>query len=120
DRTPAVPARFRLPLRADRDHARKVEMPGRAAFRPDRSFGCAFARHQGSCPMNPHQLKRRQFLKAASIGVAASAIAKPSIAETRPAIRCRLTSSFPKSVDTHYGPMGAIAKFVAGPTHNQS
>src|SRR5260370_7391020 len=64
-------------------------------------------------------MKRRQFLKAAGIGVAATAIAKPAIAQTNPAIKWRLTSSFPKSLDTLYGAMETIAKFVAESTDNQ-
>src|SRR5712671_6087573 len=64
-------------------------------------------------------MKRRQFLKAAGIGVAATAIAKPAIAQTSPAIRWRLTSSFPKSLDTLYGAMETIARFVAESTDNQ-
>src|SRR5215510_15359209 len=67
-----------------------------------------FSPHQ----LNSRQLKRRQFLKAAGIGVAATAIAKPAIAQTNPAIKWRLTSSFPKSLDTLYGVMETIARFV--------
>src|SRR6266478_6004821 len=69
--------------------------------------------------MNPRQFKRRQFLKAAGIGVAATAIAKPAIAQTNPAIKWRLTSSFPKSLDTLYGAMETVARFVAESTDNQ-
>ncbi len=68
--------------------------------------------------MSP-QIKRRQFLKAAGIGVAATAIAKPAIAQTNPAIKWRLTSSFPKSLDTLYGASETIAKYVAEATDNQ-
>ena len=68
--------------------------------------------------MNSRQFKRRQFLKAASVGVAASAIAKPAIAQTNPAIKWRLTSSFPKSLDTLWGAVETIAKFVAESTDN--
>src|SRR5712672_3853553 len=64
-------------------------------------------------------MKRRQFLKAAGIGVAATAIAKPAIAQTSPAIKWRLTSSFPKSLDTLYGAMETVARFVAESTDNQ-
>jgi TRAP-type mannitol/chloroaromatic compound transport system substrate-binding protein len=69
--------------------------------------------------MSPRQIKRRQFLSAAGIGVAAAAIAKPATAQTNPAIRWRLTSSFPKSLDTLYGASETIAKYVAEATDNQ-
>ncbi|HMA72521.1 MAG TPA: TRAP transporter substrate-binding protein DctP [Xanthobacteraceae bacterium] len=72
--------------------------------------------------MNPRQfkrLKRREFLQAAGIGVAATAVAKPAIAQTSPAIKWRLTSSFPKSLDTLYGAMETIAKFVSESTDRQ-
>jgi len=69
--------------------------------------------------MNPRQFKRRQFLKAAGIGVAVTAIAKPAIAQTNPVIKWRLTSSFPKSLDTLYGASETIAKYVAEATDNQ-
>src|SRR6516165_5255245 len=74
---------------------------------------------QGEAPMNPRQFKRRQFLKAASLGLAATAVAKPAVAQTSPAIKWRLTSSFPKSLDTLYGAMETIARFVAESTDNQ-
>jgi TRAP-type mannitol/chloroaromatic compound transport system substrate-binding protein len=64
-------------------------------------------------------MKRRQFLKAASVGLATSAVAKPAIAQTNPAIKWRLTSSFPKSLDTLYGASETIAKMVAEGTDNQ-
>ena len=64
-------------------------------------------------------MKRRQFLQAASVGLAATAVAKPAIAQTNPAIKWRLTSSFPKSLDTLFGASETIAKFVAESTDNQ-
>jgi TRAP-type mannitol/chloroaromatic compound transport system substrate-binding protein len=64
-------------------------------------------------------MKRRQFLKAASIGLVTTAVAKPAIAQTNPAIKWRLTSSFPKSLDTLYGAMETIAKMVSEATDNQ-
>jgi TRAP-type mannitol/chloroaromatic compound transport system substrate-binding protein len=69
--------------------------------------------------MNLRQFKRRQFLQAAGIGLAATAVAKPAIAQSNPAIKWRLTSSFPKSLDTVYGASETISKFVADATDNQ-
>jgi TRAP-type mannitol/chloroaromatic compound transport system substrate-binding protein len=66
-----------------------------------------------------HQLRRRQFLKAAGGGLAAAVVAKPAIAQSSPAIKWRLTSSFPKSLDTLYGASEIIAKCVAESTDNQ-
>jgi TRAP-type mannitol/chloroaromatic compound transport system substrate-binding protein len=45
-------------------------------------------------------MKRRQFLGAAGAGLAAAAIAKPAIAQSNPPLKWRLTSSFPRSLDT--------------------
>jgi hypothetical protein len=39
-------------------------------------------------------MKRRQFLQAASIGLTATTVAKPAIAQSMPAFKWRLTSSF--------------------------
>jgi TRAP-type mannitol/chloroaromatic compound transport system substrate-binding protein len=64
-------------------------------------------------------MKRRAFLKAAGLGLAATAVAKPAIAQSNPAIKWRLTSSFPKSLDTLYGAMETIAKHVGEATDNQ-
>jgi TRAP-type mannitol/chloroaromatic compound transport system substrate-binding protein len=49
-------------------------------------------------------MKRREFLKTAAVGAAASAVvAAPAIAQSTPEVRWRMTSSFPKSLDTIYG-----------------
>ncbi len=51
-------------------------------------------------------MQRRDFLKKASVGAAAGAaatLAAPAIANELPSIKWRLTSSFPKSLDTIYG-----------------
>src|SRR5262245_10261623 len=47
-------------------------------------------------------MKRRDVLTSGLV-VAGSALATPAIAQTAPTIRWRLTSSFPKSLETIYG-----------------
>src|SRR5262245_41336456 len=64
-------------------------------------------------------MKRRLFLKAMSVGLASAVVAKPAIAQFSPAIKWRLTSSFPKSLDIVYGTIETIARFVAEATDNQ-
>src|SRR5215475_13435935 len=64
-------------------------------------------------------MKRRHFLRAAGLAAAASAIAKPAIAQSMPELRWRLTSSFPKSLDTLYGAAEAFAKAVAEASDNK-
>ena len=64
-------------------------------------------------------MKRRQFLQAAGAGLAATAIATPAIAQSAPDLRWRLTSSFPKSLDTIYGAAEVFAKAVAEATDNK-
>src|SRR5271166_2021761 len=64
-------------------------------------------------------MKRRQFLTAAGIGLATAAIAKPAIAQSSPEVKWRLTSSFPKSLDTIYGACEVFSKAVAEATDNK-
>ncbi len=64
-------------------------------------------------------MKRRQFLKAAGVGVAAAAIAKPAVAQSMPEVKWRLASSFPKSLDTIYLAAEVMAKQVAEMTDNK-
>jgi TRAP-type mannitol/chloroaromatic compound transport system substrate-binding protein len=64
-------------------------------------------------------MKRRQFLKVAGAGAAASAIAAPAIAQSMPEIKWRLTSSFPKSLDTIFGAAETFSKTVAEMTDNK-
>src|SRR6266852_4439877 len=64
-------------------------------------------------------MKRRQFLQAAGLSAASTALAKPAIAQSMPELKWRLTSSFPKSLDTIYGASDAFAKAVAEATDNK-
>ena len=61
-------------------------------------------------------MERRSFLKKASIGLAAGAVAMPAIAQNAPTIKWRLASSFPKSLDTIYGAAEVMAKRVSEAT----
>src|ERR671915_1531377 len=64
-------------------------------------------------------MKRRQFLTAAGASLAATALAKPAIAQSSPALKWRLTSSYPKSLDTLYGGAEIFARAVAEATDNK-
>jgi TRAP-type mannitol/chloroaromatic compound transport system substrate-binding protein len=63
--------------------------------------------------MGENAMKRRQFLTAAGAGLAASTVAAPAVAQSNPEIKWRLTSSFPKSLDTIYGAAEVMAKMVS-------
>jgi hypothetical protein len=65
---------------------------------PEQQRRCKPTSHPGETFM-----KRRDFIKVAGIGAAGAAIASPAIAQSMPEIKWRLTSSFPKSLDTIYG-----------------
>jgi TRAP-type mannitol/chloroaromatic compound transport system substrate-binding protein len=62
------------------------------------------------------KLSRRKVLKTAGIGAAATAIAAPAIAQPMPELKWRLTTSFPKSLDTLHGSAEIFAKAVADAT----
>ena len=60
-------------------------------------------------------MDRRSFIKKAGLaagGAAATTIAAPAIAQSMPEIKWRLTSAFPKALDTLYGGAERFAKMV--------
>jgi TRAP-type mannitol/chloroaromatic compound transport system substrate-binding protein len=61
-------------------------------------------------------MKRRQFLSVAATGLAAGTLAKPAIAQSMPEVRWRLSSTFPKSLDTLYGASESLARYVSDAT----
>jgi len=65
-------------------------------------------------------MKRREFLKSAGVGLAAStAVAAPAIAQSMPEIKWRLAASWPKSLDTLYGGCEYFGKRMAELTDNK-
>jgi TRAP-type mannitol/chloroaromatic compound transport system substrate-binding protein len=60
-------------------------------------------------------MDRRSFIRKASVGgvaAAASTLAAPAIAQSNPKISWRVTSSFPKSLDTIFGAAATMANYV--------
>jgi TRAP-type mannitol/chloroaromatic compound transport system substrate-binding protein len=64
-------------------------------------------------------MKRRQFLKAAGVGLAASTVAAPAIAQSMPELKWRCTTSWPKSLDVPFSASETISKYVAEATDNK-
>ena len=64
-------------------------------------------------------MKRRTFLKGGAVAGATTLVAAPAIAQGAPEIKWRLTSSFPKSLDTLYGADELFCKSVAEATDNK-
>src|SRR5204863_392357 len=91
----------------------RPERPGTRGIRPPEE--CL---KSGKCPKEK-RMKRRDFLKVSAAGAAATAVASPAIAQSSPEIKWRLTSSFPKSLDTIYGGAEQVSKYVAEMTDNK-
>jgi TRAP-type mannitol/chloroaromatic compound transport system substrate-binding protein len=68
---------------------------------------------------NTPKLSRRRMLQAAGVGAAATTIAAPALAQSMPEIKWRLTTSFPKSLDTLHGGAEVLAKAVGEATDNK-
>ena len=68
-------------------------------------------------------MERRKLIKQAGIGTAAvaaaAALAAPAIAQSAPEVKWRLTSSFPKSLDTLFGGAELFAKSIAEMSDNR-
>ena len=63
------------------------------------------------------KINRRRFMKVATAGGAmAASLPVPAIAQSAPVLRWRMTSSFPKSLDTIHGAAEVFAKAVADMT----
>ncbi len=64
-------------------------------------------------------MERRSFLKKSAVGAvgaSTAALAVPALADAQPAIKWRLASSFPKSLDTIFGAADVFSKRVAALT----
>ncbi|MCU0819490.1 MAG: ABC transporter substrate-binding protein [Beijerinckiaceae bacterium] len=60
--------------------------------------------------------RREMLLSGLAGGVAATTLAKPAIAQSMPEVKWRLTSSFPKQLDTIFGTAQQLAKLVGEAT----
>ena len=58
-------------------------------------------------------MKRRVFLSTAGMGSAAAMLAAPALAQGKPSISWRLTSSYPKSLETLWGISEQVARRVS-------
>src|SRR6202790_1494179 len=65
-------------------------------------------------------MKRRDFIKVTGMGVAGAAtMAAPAIAQSMPELKWRMTTSWPKSLDTLHGAAEVMAKVVGEATDNK-
>jgi TRAP-type mannitol/chloroaromatic compound transport system substrate-binding protein len=65
-------------------------------------------------------MDRRKFIKAAGVAAAAAgATGSRAIAQTMPELKWRMTSSFPKGLDTIFGSAETLSRYVAEVTDNK-
>src|SRR6201995_4234604 len=57
-------------------------------------------------------MERRRLLKGAGATAVTGAVSAPAIAQSAPTIKWRLTTTFPKTLDTLYGACDLLAKTV--------
>jgi TRAP-type mannitol/chloroaromatic compound transport system substrate-binding protein len=57
-------------------------------------------------------MNRRKFIKVAGVAAVSAGISAPAIAQSTPTLKWRLTTSFPKTLDTLYGACDLFAKTV--------
>jgi TRAP-type mannitol/chloroaromatic compound transport system substrate-binding protein len=69
--------------------------------------------------MTTTNLKRRRFLQGAGLSVAAAGVAAPAVAQSMPDVRWRLTSSFPRQLDTIFGTAQTLSRYLAEATDNR-
>ena len=63
--------------------------------------------------------QRRDFIKHGGLAGILAAASAPAIAQSMPEIKWRLTSSFPKALDTIFGGAEDFAKYIAAATDNK-
>jgi TRAP-type mannitol/chloroaromatic compound transport system substrate-binding protein len=74
----------------------------------------------GQHPREEEIMKRRDFIKVTGIGVAgAVTMAAPAIAQSMPEIKWRMTTSWPKSLETLHGGAEMMARMVGEATDNK-
>jgi TRAP-type mannitol/chloroaromatic compound transport system substrate-binding protein len=57
-------------------------------------------------------MNRRKFIKVAGVAAASAGVSAPAIAQSAPTLKWRLTTSFPKTLDTLYGACDMFARLV--------
>jgi TRAP-type mannitol/chloroaromatic compound transport system substrate-binding protein len=70
------------------------------------------------CLIREMAMRRRAFVKGATVGLLGVSVASPAIAQANPKIRWRLAASWPKSLDTMYGSAVALCQRVQQLTDN--
>ncbi|QRG09712.1 TRAP transporter substrate-binding protein [Xanthobacter dioxanivorans] len=61
-------------------------------------------------------MRRRHFIGASAGALATGALAAPAVAQTQPEVKWRLTSSFPRALDTIFGTAQIFAQYVSEAT----